>query len=559
MTSTTKDNDTTQLRTLQDALSTLGDVPSLTPTQKRDGASAIRAIGRILNQPLDSIPAELALLRYRLNEAHYVRAGISRKRWQNIRSSLVSTLRILKNTGYRVNYYLPLRPAWKQCYDCLDTKRRRNGLSSFIHYCNDHNIAPSSVDDETVDDFVRYLEIHTLRSKPRQVHRVTCRLWNEVSECYPAWPDQQLTVPSYKKPKKTIDWDSFPLSFRNEVQRHLDWLGGKDLLADHQPPRICKSSTLSLRKKHIHLLASAAVHGGVAIEQFDSLRTLVDQDTVRAAVNWYFEENQHQATAYQKDLVITLYAIAKHWVCSKGDHLEWMKHLISRLCPKQGGLTDKNRTALRQFDEPAQIMRLLQLPEQLVTKADKLPSPKRQAVAVQIALAIELLLKAPMRINNLVSLELGKQVIMSHKQDGPVTITLCEHEVKNEFAQEYPLSEETSALLHHYLSVHRSHLLKHPDSTWLFPGEKGSHKQTRTMALQISQTISRELGLKITPHQFRHLAAKLQLDAHPGSYETVRRLLGHKSLKTTTHFYTGLETRQAVKHYDQLLNSIRNG
>jgi hypothetical protein len=54
MTSTTKDNDTTQLRTLQDALSALDDVTSLTPTQKRDGASAIRAIGRILNHPLIS-------------------------------------------------------------------------------------------------------------------------------------------------------------------------------------------------------------------------------------------------------------------------------------------------------------------------------------------------------------------------------------------------------------------------------------------------------------------------------------------------------------------------
>lgn len=309
MTSTTKDNNTTQLRTLQDALPALDDVPSLTPTQRRDGASAIRALGRILNQPLDSIPAELALLRYRLNEAHYVRAGISRKRWQNIRSCLVSTLRVLKNTGYRVNYYLPLSPAWKQCYDCMDTKCRRNGLSSFIHYCNDHNISPDSVDDETVDDFIHYLKTHTLRSKSRLVHRITCRLLNEASECYPAWPDQQLTVPSYKKPKKTIDRDSFPLSFRNEVQRHLDWLVGKDLLADHQPPRICKSSTLSLREKHIHLLASAAVHGGVAIEQIDSLRALVDQDTVRAAVNWYFEQNQQQVTVFSrssKDLCLNL-------------------------------------------------------------------------------------------------------------------------------------------------------------------------------------------------------------------------------------------------------------
>ncbi|MEW8338509.1 MAG: hypothetical protein AB2708_01560 [Candidatus Thiodiazotropha taylori] len=202
MQSATNNDDSTQLRTLQDALSILGDIPSLTPTQNRDGASAIRAIGRILNHPLDNIPADLALLRYRLNEDHYIRAGISRKRWQNILSSLVLTLRVLKNTGYRVNYYLPLRPVWKQCYDCLDTKRRRNGLSSFIHYCNDHNIAPDSVDDEAVDGFIRYLKTLTLRSKPRLVHRITCRLWNEASERYPAWPDQQLTVPSYKKPKK---------------------------------------------------------------------------------------------------------------------------------------------------------------------------------------------------------------------------------------------------------------------------------------------------------------------------------------------------------------------
>ncbi|MCF1457984.1 MAG: site-specific integrase [Shewanella sp.] len=559
MPSTIKENDSTQLRTLQDALSALDDVTSLTPTQKRDGASAIRAIGRVLNHPLDSIPAELALLRYRLNDIHYANAGISRKRWQNIRASLVSTLRILKNKGYRVNYYLPLSPAWKRCYDCLDTKRRRNGLSSFIHYCNDHNISPGSVDDETVDEFMRYLETHTLRSKPRQVHRCTCRLWNEAVEHYPAWPDQRLTVPSYKQPRKTLDWASFPLSLRDEVQRHLDWLGGKDLLADHQPPRICKPSTIRLREKQIHMMASAAVQGGVVIEQINSLKTLVERETVKAAVNWYFKQNQQQTTVYQKDLVVTLYAIARHWVRVGNDHLEWLKVLITRLNPKQGGLTDKNRAALRQFDESTQVRRLLQLPEQLVNKADKLPSPKRQAVAVQIALAIELLLMAPMRINNLVSLELGKQVILPHRKGGPVTISLCEHEVKNEFAQEYPLPEETSALLHLYLSVHRPHLLKHPDATWLFPGDKGGHKLPQTMALQISQTLSRELGLTLTPHQFRHLAAKLQLDAHPGSYETVRRLLGHKSIKTTTHFYTGLESRQAVAHFDQLLTKIRNG
>jgi len=57
----------------------------------------------------------------------------------------------------------------------------------------------------------------------------------------------------------------------------------------------------------------------------------------------------------------------------------------------------------------------------------------------------------------------------------------------------------------------------------------------------MSDFIAREAGVEMTLHQFRHLAAKLFLDQHPDGYETVRRLLGHKSLETTMRYYRELE------------------
>ena len=63
--------------------------------------------------------------------------------------------------------------------------------------------------------------------------------------------------------------------------------------------------------------------------------------------------------------------------------------------------------------------------------------------------------------------------------------------------------------------------------------------------------------MKITPHQFRHLAAKIALDANPGAYELVRQLLGHKNLRTTTNNYAGIDTRRAGRAHADLIMKLR--
>ena len=63
-------------------------------------------------------------------------------------------------------------------------------------------------------------------------------------------------------------------------------------------------------------------------------------------------------------------------------------------------------------------------------------------------------------------------------------------------------------------------------------------------------------GIELHPHLFRHLAGKLLLDEHPGDQDTVQRMLGHKSIRTTA-IYTGSETRAAIRRYDEVVLGLR--
>ena len=60
----------------------------------------------------------------------------------------------------------------------------------------------------------------------------------------------------------------------------------------------------------------------------------------------------------------------------------------------------------------------------------------------------------------------------------------------------------------------------------------------------------------MTPHQFRHFAAILYLEAHPEDFETVRNLLGHGWTKTTS-IYAGSSTRRAGQAYGKAMMEQR--
>ena len=59
-------------------------------------------------------------------------------------------------------------------------------------------------------------------------------------------------------------------------------------------------------------------------------------------------------------------------------------------------------------------------------------------------------------------------------------------------------------------------------------------------------------------HLFRHLAAMLYLTERQDDPETVRRILGHKSLTTTLRYYAELKTAFAFARYEEVIRNLRS-
>ena len=543
-------------RSLSEVLKVVKTVDGLSATRRRDLCSALQSLARLVNQSLEAIPADRRRLRDLLRSVHPVQASVSAKRWRNIRAEVLFALRLAD--GALGSYRRPaLNADWRSLFRLLSTKRLQNGLSGLIHYCNETGVTPEHVSDEVSNRFLAHMEEHSLRSKPRGVHRRTCRLWNEATADLAPWPKQRLTVPNYRKEPFMIPLGNFPEGFRAELAAHQEWLAGNDLLVAKQPIKICKPRTITLRRIYLQNLATAAVRSGVAIESLTSLSALINETVTRRAMRVCLERTQQRPTSFLHSTAKTLYTVAQHWLGMKPSELEWLRQLRTRLNPGQRGLTAKNRAMLRQFDSDRNKALILHLPEQLAQHARGLKiSPRRVAVKFQIALAIEILLTAPMRVGNLAALNLAKNLSRPGGPRGPVYFVLHEYDVKNSEPIEFPLTASTRALLDEYLKQYRPHLAG-PDSPWLFPGRTGKPKQATSLASQITATVFRETGLKMTPHQFRHFAALLLLTRQPGAYELVRRLLGHRSIATTTGYYTGLETPAAVEHYDREILNLR--
>ena len=84
----------------------------------------------------------------------------------------------------------------------------------------------------------------------------------------------------------------------------------------------------------------------------------------------------------------------------------------------------------------------------------------------------------------------------------------------------------------------------------------GTPKSSRSIATLITTYASKRAGIVMSPHQFRHLSAKVLLDAQPGAFEIVRQLLGHKNQQTTVNAYAGIDSRRAARHHQHLIERL---
>ena len=534
----------------------------LAPHRTQDLIAALNTTARVLGRPLTDIPADPALLRRRLAEATPLAYGVNPRRWTNVRSLLAAALRLVGPLSPSRRSAAPLPPAWQALHGAvrvaMTDQRRFSVLSRFLRFCAERGITPAQVDQATFDAYRSWLTAG-LRKNPEETYAALCRTWNRVANLVPDWPAFRV-VRASRRQTWTLPWSAFPAALQADVQHSwLDRLAGTDLTEDAAFAPV-RPKTVQTRAYQLRTAASALVLSGRAADTITSLADLASLDSFKAVLRHLRQHHGGTATRPVVHLAMLLKSIARHRLKVSQETLDAMGAIIRRLSRESGadrpGLTQTNRDRLQPFDDPAQRDALLHLPQRLMQVARTHKQPRQGARLAQTALAIELLLMAPLRIANLVALDTVRHLRRT-RHSRHVSLVIEAHEVKNAEPLEYPLPAESVALLDTYLRDDRP-LLAPPGSTALFPGLTSRRpKHTSALRQQITQTIRRYTGLTIHPHLFRHIAAKLYLDQNPGAYEVVRRVFGHRSSKTTIRFYTGLETTAAVRHFDEVILQLR--
>lgn len=544
--------------TLQDVFDLIAADTGLAVQRRRNLLSALRAVGKLMKRDLALLPAHPRFYRDLFKDLHPEHCGLSQSRIRNIKSDLRAALRHTGCIEQGQSYLAPLTPVWQVLREGAGVRARY--LSRFMRYCSASGISPSEVDDAVSERFRQALIEESFIKDPAKTHQNICRLWNQAAETVPGWPDVRLTVP-LTKTVYTFPLSAFPQSLQDEVAALFDHWAGKDLLDDSGPVKPLSPRTLQDHDYKLRQILSALIHQGRDMDELTRLIQVVEVDAAKTALRFHIDRNDGKTSSQIHGLAILLKTIAKHWVKVDEDHLEELKELCGRVDPKQKGLTDKNRERLRQFDDSRNIDLLLNFPARVVQVVLNNDRGRRQeAVAVQIALAVELLLMAPMRAANLVGIEIDRHIVRTRNgRKGKTHLVIPGDEVKNGEPLEFELPGETVDLIDLYLREFHPRLTDHP-SRWLFPGNSNGPKTREFLGDQVSKRVSKETGLKVNLHLFRHIAAKIYLDKEPGGYEVVRRLLGHRSMDTTLSFYAGQETAAATRHYDDtVLKLRRNG
>lgn len=520
---------------------------------KADMASAVRKVAKVLGADPALVAIDPASLRRRLEGVSHQMAGVSAGRWNNIRSLFGKAL-TLATPLLPGRSFTPLLPGWLALADRLDFGRRTR-LLPLIRRLSELSTAPDNLTLGDLDAYRVAICEDRLRANPEKTWDSLVWSWNASVREVEGWP--QVLIPREQRREiYTFDWDYYPPSLHEDAKAYLARLAGASLEEDG-PDKPARPATLKTRERQLRMAAAAAVHQGVPREKLTSLKALLPFDRFQLILRFFLDRNGGQASPQVGYMASFLKTIAKYWLKLDEDELRPFEKISSRLNQNNRGhkLTTKNRERLRPFDEPETVQRFLSLPYKIreQVEKDKKTPIKRRALRAQLAAAIAILQIMPVRRKNIHDIDIDKNLIARGKR---LYLVIAGEDVKNNEPIDFEFPPETRDLLAWYVREYRPYLLR-AETTALFPGEGAGPKSAGTLAGQIKQTIHNHLGLKFNMHLFRHAGAKIYLDVRPGNYEVMRRVLGHRSIETTSSIYAGAETKTVGLHFASVLNERR--
>ena len=135
-------------------------------------------------------------------------------------------------------------------------------------------------------------------------------------------------------------------------------------------------------------------------------------------IEYYWEKNGEKPSLYTIDLASKLLALARSEALSEYEIERLDEIRIALEQYRSTGLTEKNRKLIRQIAQSDIWREVVRLPQRLMAeaRANAKTKPYRAAVTAQLAIAILILIRAPVRMQNLASIRIGLNLV---KPGGP--------------------------------------------------------------------------------------------------------------------------------------------
>lgn len=527
---------------------------NLPQAQERDWVSAINRICHMGGVSASKFVVTPVNARDLLTKIEPAAHGVSRKTFSNIRSNFTSACVAVGVIDGNLRGVAKQHPEWAKLRELIaDHKSLSNGLARFMAFCAFKSIAPDEVNDAVLTNYFSWLEQRTLVPKPLAHARCVPKRWNKASEQFDSWPNQKLSAIEIGRTERKTAWVDLPCEFKQDADRYLESRRNPDPFDEHPnaPTRPLAVGTIRQQREHIRLAFHVLLEANCPPKR---LADLVEPEPVKIVLRHYLgSHDRRESNAFVVGLGKTLIAIAKTYLRLDESELERLKKLTGKLPPVPFDLTEKNKKLLRHFDDDRNIAALFHLVDRLFENA-KYRLENRLSYfhnPAQAGLAIAILMAAPIRGQNLVTLNWRRHFHSSNSVN----------DKKNDLRLIIPAPETKTrrrdcifgvdAWLQKRIDWYRRNILPainaDPNGD-LFALPSAERRSQNGLSRLITQTVKRELGIHMTPHQFRHLAAKTYLDHHPDDLETVRQMLGHSFMKTTL-IYSGMSGERASCAY----------
>ena len=183
-----------------------------------------------------------------------------------------------------------------------------------------------------------------------------------------------------------------------------------------------------------------------------------------------------------------------------------------------------------------------------------LPRPLQDSIRYRDGLMVALLAVTLLRRRNFQSLALGTTWRRSGDQ---FLVVIPGNAVKNGKPIEFEVYPALAPFIERYLDWHRVRLLRGKWSDALWVNHDGNPFSEVGLSERIAEFTERHLGVRISPHRFRHCAASSIGESNPELVRIIQFLLVHSSGCTAERYYNKASMRQASQRHGATIEALQ--